>query len=309
MLLSQGYVDMENVKEIMLEFVEKLEVRYNSNAENFGNLTGIYDYDMLLGGLHKSELTILAGRHSMGKTSFAVGLMNNLVLKRNTPVLFFSYEMNREVIANRIVLMEAEVENTRVYNGQLTPKDWEKVCNTINKLAEKAEKGILNIHSSCTLNYISLFDEIRQFASQHEDGVVIIDYFQLIKLEGKEDRITELSCMAAAFKRLAVELNIPIVLLSQVSKKCEDRTDKRPMLSDLAECDALAQHADNVIFIYRNDYYFKNEDESYSENPKFNKGECEVIIAKQKNGPTGKFKMLFQPGICKFKTPIKTEAF
>ena len=164
----------------------------------------------------------------------------------------------------------------------------------------------MQIISGCTLTWQELFDEIRYFSSNNPNGVVIVDYFQLIKLIGNEDRIVELSILAGSIKRLAIELDIPIVLLSQVTKKLREQQNKHPNLEDLAECDALAQHADNVVFIYRDSYYEPSKD---LEDDSTRKNTAEIIIAKQKNGPTGTINLLYQDNICKFKNVIKVDAF
>lgn len=293
---------------LILALYEKLEERYENKATTYGFQTGFYEFDTLTGGLHNSELTVIAGRHSMGKSAFAVNVLNNLTLKVKVPTLFVSYEMNKYTLATRMFAAEAEIESYRINTGNLKSKDWEKCATLMTEFNDRINENILKVIPSCILNYKELFDEIRFFARENNECVVIIDYFQLIKLLEKEDRITELSYLAAAFKRLAIELDIPIILLSQVSKKCEERTDKRPRLSDLSECDALAQHADNIIFLYRDNYYRDRteEDEILSAS---NKGEAEMIIAKQKNGAIGTVKLLFCPSIWKFKNPIKADMF
>ena len=293
-----------NAKDMIYSFYEKVEQNYNEKAFCNGMSTGFYDLDAITGGLHPSELTVIAGRHSMGKTALAINLTNNLALE-NKPILYISYEMGQYFLASRLLSSYAEVDSTRIHHGCMQAKDWEKLAVAISELSGFVDKELLNVISGCNLNWNELFDEIRFFAKNHSDGIVIIDYFQLIKLMGESDRIVELSILAGAFKRLAIELDIPIILLSQVVKKTRDLCDKRPALEDLAECDALAQHADNVIFIYRNDYYQKEDDDF---DPKLNiKGEAEIIIAKQKNGPIGTIKLLFQPNITKFKNPVKSD--
>lgn len=301
----------EHVKDLLSEFYEKIELRYMKKADTYGEPTGYYDYDMFLGGLHKSELTVLAGRHSMGKTSFAVNIMNNLILKSGIPVMYVSYEMDRNILVSRFLIAEAEIEAKKVYNACMTEKNWQQLAITMNKFAQAADDGLINIKSGCTLDYKTLFDDIREFVMYNQDAVIIVDYFQLIKPEREEDKISQMSSMAAAFKRLAIELDVPIILISEVNKKCESRTNKRPILGDLFECDALAQHADNVIFIYRDDYYQNKDNDDYDSDNSVTTmpREAEIIIAKQKNGATGHFKLLFLPTIFKFKNPIKTDTF
>lgn len=299
--------NLSEIKNMIFDLWDTIEKRFQSRNYTYGVPTDFYEYDMFLGGLHKSELTVIAGRHSMGKTSFAINLMNNLALKSQIPALYISYEMNKIILTTRIISSYAEVEIKRINTANLTKGDFEKLTQAIQDIAQSGKDDNFNIISSCTYNFDELADEVRNFVELHPDGVVIIDYFQLIKLNKEEDKYQQMSVNAAALKRLAIELDIPLVLLSEVNKKCEERPDKRPLLSDLFECDALAQHADNVIFIYRDEYYWKTVDDE--ENNFDVKGIAEIIVAKQKNGSPGLFKLLFQPNICKFKNPIKSDTF
>ncbi len=291
-------------KDMIYTFYVNVEQNYHEKACCYGTPTGFHDLDALTGGLHPSELTVIAGRQSMGKTAFAINMTNNLV-SQNTPVLYISYEMSQYFLASRLLSSYAEVDSHRLYNGRMQAKDWEKLAIAMSEITKAIDNGMFGVLPRCNLNWKELFDEIRFFANNHPECVVIIDYFQLIKLTGESDRIVELSILAGAFKRLATELNISIVLLSQVVKKPRDLSEKRPSLEDLAECDALAQHADNVIFIYRDDYY-QNVD-SEIELKSTIKGGAEIIIAKQKNGPVGTIKLLFQNNITKFKNSIRTD--
>ncbi len=291
----------ENARNLLLKFCEEVEERHSKKAFQWGIPTGFYDLDSILGGLHASELTVIAGRHSMGKTAFAINLMNNIITQKRA-VLYVSYEMNDHFIASRMVSSYAGIDNQKLNSGCLLTAEWEKFAETLDELAGYAEEELIHIISGCTLDWKELFEEIRFFAKNNPNGVVIIDYFQLIRLIGDTDRITELSTLAGAFKRLAIELEIPIILVSEVVKKSRDSKDKRPRPEDLAECDALAQHSDNVVFLYRKNYYY--EEEEYLEiNSAQTKGEVEIIVAKQKNGPTGVAKLLFLPEFCKFKNP------
>lgn len=294
-----------SIQESVLKAYEKIETQYNKRDEMAGIASGFYELDNVLSGFQKSELTILAARHSMGKTAFALNMVQTMI-NNEVPVLFVSYEMNNETITKRMLCSNAEVDNLRIKTGCLQRKDWDKLANSMQEICEKGE-NVFHLLASCNLTFKFLADEIRAFAEKNGNGIIMIDYFQLIKLEEKYDRIVELSSLACDIKRLAVEINMPIILLSQISKKCEERKDRRPQVVDLSECDALAQHSDNIIFIYRDDYYINQYDEdctSYN-----NHGKTEIIIAKQKNGPIGSFDLLFQANIAKFKNPIKTDIF
>lgn len=294
-----------NINDCVLEMYEKIEYRYHHRDAITGIYTGFYELDDVLSGFQRSELTILAARHSMGKTALALNMAQN-ILKNNIPVLFASYEMNKETITERILCSNAEIDNQKIKTGNIQRKDWDKLAKSMEKISEIDENNF-HLLASCNLTFKFLADEIRAFAEKYANGIVIIDYFQLIKLEEKYDRIIELSSLACDIKRLAVEIDLPIILLSQISKKCEERRDRRPQIVDLSECDALAQHCDNIIFIYREDYYINQYDEDYASYN--NNGRTEIIVAKHKNGPVGSFELLFQANIAKFKNPIKTNIF
>lgn len=294
-----------SIKEGVLKAYEKVEYQYNHRDVLPGISSGFYELDLMLSGFQKSELTILAARHSMGKTAFALNMTQNMI-KSGTPVLFVSYEMNEETITNRMLISHSEIDMQRVKTGYMQRKDWDKLATSMSDLTEEYSNNF-QLLASCGLTFKFLADEVRHFAENNPDGIAIIDYFQLIKLEGKSERIVELSSLACDIKRLAVELNIPIISLSQISRKCEERKDRRPQVMDLSECDALAQHSDNIIFIHRDDYWMNEDDK---DNPKYTgHGKAELIIAKQKNGPIGALELLFQPNIVKFKNPIKSDVF
>lgn len=211
-----------------------------------------------------------------------------------------SYDIAKEAICERLISSCAEVESEKIKKGSLVDeKSWNRFGDALSEIGELVDNKILNLMPDCTLYYKDLFDKIREFKAEHEKGVVIVDYFQLVKLYRPEDtRIIELASLAAAFKHLTMEIKLPIILVSQVSKKCEERQDKKPILSDLAECDALAQHSDNLIFLYRNEYYEPDDFDS--------KNRAKFIVAKQKNGCRDEFELLYMPHIYKFKNPIKT---
>lgn len=298
------------------DFWNKTEEQVNHRYEKtWGYPTGYRDYDELTGGLHNSELTIVAARHSMGKTSFVLNLAINLA-SNNIPVLFVSYDMDSATISERLISSYAEIDSTKIRSGEIRmSQDAEKIIKAIDDISSLTENGILKIIPDYIFNFKKLSDDIRNFKAEHSEGVVIVDYFQLIELEKSEDRYTELTNMAATFKRLAMEIKMPLILVSQVSKKREDEQNKRPRLSDLAECDALAQHSDNLIFIYREDYYnmekeLNKSDYDYDGSSNNNKkGIAEIIVAKHKNGQVKTIEMLFQSNITKFKNRLNTELF
>lgn len=302
--------------EVIWNFWQKAEYQSSCCGKKIlGYPTGYRDYDELTGGLQKSELTVIAARHSMGKSSFVLNLADFLA-ENNIPVLFISYDMSGETISSRLISSKSGISSTQIKNGNLrTQADYEKIIKALEVITKYTEDEILNVIPDCTYNFKKLSEEIRNFKAKYNEGVVIIDYFQLIELERKEDRYTELTNLAADFKRLAMEIEMPLVLVSQVSKKREDEQNKRPRLSDLAECDALAQHSDNLIFIYREDYYnmekeLNKSDLDYEDCLNTDKrGIAEIIVAKHKNGQVKTIEMLFQADITKFKDKLITEVF
>lgn len=302
--------------EVIWNFWQKAEYQSSCCGKKiWGYPTGYRDYDELTGGLQKSELTVIAARHSMGKSSFVLNLADFLA-GNNIPVLFISYDMSGETISSRLISSKSGISSTQIKNGNLrTQADYEKIIKALEVITKYTEDEILNVIPDCTYNFKKLSEEIRNFKAKYNEGVVIIDYFQLIELERKEDRYTELTNLAADFKRLAMEIEMPLVLVSQVSKKREDEQNKRPRLSDLAECDALAQHSDNLIFIYREDYYnmekeLNKSDLDYEDCLNTDKrGIAEIIVAKHKNGQVKTIEMLFQADITKFKDKLITEVF
>lgn len=298
----EGDVVLEDgISSIICGYYDKLENRYSSGSM-WGYKTDFNEYDYITKGLHNSELTVIAGRHSMGKSAFVLNMALNLA-KQNIPVLYVSYEMEANAIVHRLISILTKINNTKIKECAISADEWDKIAGVLADLGDLCEKKkYLNIIPSCTLYYKELFDLIREFKVENKDGVVIIDSFQLVKLYKQEDsRIIELASLAVAFKHLAVELNLPIVLVSEVSKKCVERNDKRPILTDLAECDSLAQHADNILFLYRDEYYNSENVEK--------KNVAEFEVAKQKNGPKGTFELLFQESIGLYRNKPKMEIF
>lgn len=284
-------------EQIFGDYIEKVQDKQCKN-EIWGYKTDFESYDLITNGLHDSELTVIAARHSMGKTTFVLNMALKLA-QQGIPVLYVSYDIAKESICERLVASCAEVESEKIKKGSLVDeKSWNRFVEALSEIGELINNKILNLIPNCTLYYKDLFEKIREFKNEHKKGVVIVDYFQLVKLYSPEDtRIIELASLAASFKHLTMEIKIPLILVSQVSKKCEERQDKRPILSDLAECDALAQHSDNLIFLYRHEYYEPDDFES--------KNKAKFIVAKQKNGKRGEFELIYVPQIYKFKNPIK----
>lgn len=295
------------IKDLVYDSYTKLEDR----AKNKGKLTGVatdfYDLDNIYtNGLQKSDLIIIAARPAMGKTSLALNIAQNVALKENVPVAIFSLEMSKDQLTQRLLGAEAEVDAGRIKTGDLNTKDWEKLAAAMDKFSQS--KMYIDDTAGCTIT--DLRAKCRRLAMAEKDlGLIVIDYLQLIEGTGKEDRMQQISSISRGLKILAKELNVPIIALSQLSRAVEGRTDKRPLLSDLRESGSIEQDADIVMFIYRDDYYKTAGDEEEMAEMAMNKGEAEIIVAKNRNGPVGSVKLLFQNNITKFKNLTKTDVF
>jgi len=297
--------DMSHVKDLVLTSYEKIEYRYNHRDELTGVPTGFYDLDAITSGLQKSDLIILAARPSMGKTAFALNIAQNVAIKAKIPVAIFSLEMSKEQLVQRMMCSEAEVDSQKIRTGNMQRKDWDKLTSSMSEFTEAPI--YIDDTAGCTLTDIRA--KCRRLAMEEKSlGLVVIDYLQLMEGVGKEERIQQISAISRGLKGLARELNVPVIALSQLSRAVEQRKDRRPMLSDLRESGAIEQDADIVMFIYRDDYYNREEGD---EVPKATgkEGKSEIIIAKHRNGAVGSFELLFQGNITKFKNPIKTDVF
>ncbi len=291
--------DLVSVKDLVLTSYEQISYRYEHRDELIGVPTGFYDMDALTSGLQKSDLIILAARPSMGKTAFALNIAQNVGLKARKPVAIFSLEMPKEQLVQRMLCSEAEVDTQKLKTGNMQAKDWEKLTTAMNLFADApifiddcAGASVMDIRAKCR----------RLAMEQKELGLVVIDYLQLMEGSGNgDDRNQQISSISRGLKGLARELSVPVIALSQLSRAVEQRTDKKPMLSDLRESGAIEQDADIVMFIYRDEYYNKEDTE--------NRGKAEVIIAKHRNGPVGTIDLLFQGSITKFKNITKTNVF
>lgn len=303
---KKATTDLVHVKDLVLNTYEKIEYRYEHKDELTGVPTDFYELDAILNGLQRSDLIILAARPAMGKTAFALNIAQNVALKAKVPVAIFSLEMSKDQLMQRMLCSEAEVDSQRVKTGNMQSKDWEKLANAMNEFAQAPI--YIDDTSGCTITDIRA--KCRRLKMQEKNlGLILIDYLQLMESAGREDRMQQISAISRGLKILAKELDVPVLALSQLSRAVESRTDKRPMLSDLRESGSIEQDADIVMFIYRDEYYRKAEDDEDETIKAQSKGESEIIIAKHRNGSVGTVKLLFQGNITKFKNKIKTDAF
>ncbi len=286
--------DVQPITNLLMETIEQLEYRYNNKGSYTGVPSGFYDLDAMLAGFQKSDLIILAARPSMGKTAFALNIAQNIGIVQHIPVLIFSLEMASSQLTQRILCSEAEINAQRARTGELNESEWQQIFEVMNKLHEAPI--LIDDSSGVTLSDIRA--KARRIKTKYPDlGLIIIDYLQLIEDKSTMDRNQAIAGISRGLKSIARELNIPIIALSQLSRKTEERNDKRPMLSDLRDSGAIEQDADVVMFVHRDEYYDK-------ENPEY-KNKAQILVEKQRNGPTGKVDLLFFGATTKFKNKMK----
>jgi len=266
-----------HIGKIIVGNIDALEERQGNKALVTGVATGFTKIDELTAGFQQSDLIILAGRPGMGKTALALNIAQHAAVDTNVPVALFSLEMSKEQLSMRMLSSEAQIDSAKMRRGFISQNDWMKITDAAGVLAEAP----IFIDDSPDITALEIRTKSRRLKMDQNIGMVIVDYIQLMKGSASaERRDLEISEISRSLKALAKELSIPVVALSQLNRELEKRSDKRPQLSDLRESGALEQDADVVAFIYRDELYNKDEN-----NPK--KGTAEVIIAKQRNGPTG----------------------
>lgn len=253
--------------------------------------TGFIDLDKLLSGLHNSDLVIVAARPGMGKTAFMLNIATN-VAKQNFPVAFFNLEMTAEQMAKRVISSESQVQSEKIRTAEFDESDWNRLTETIGAL----ETVPLYIDDSPEVSIAAIRAKCRKLKMQKDIRLIVVDYLQLLDASGKFDnQTTKIAEISRSLKLMAKELNVPVIVGSQLSREVEKRADKRPMLSDLRESGAIEQDADIVMFIYRDSYYNKDE-----QNTKFN-NIAEIIVAKHRNGSTDTIKLAFDGSRASFK--------
>ena len=271
--------------------IDALEERQGNHALVTGVPTGFSRIDQLTAGFQNSDLIIIAARPAMGKTAFALNLARNAAIEGNFPVAIFSLEMSKEQLSMRMLCAEARVDSSKIRSGFLSGDDWNKLTNAAGVLTD----ALIYIDDSPDISATTIRTKSRRLKMDKNLGLIIIDYLQLMRGSSHtERRDLEISEISRSLKILAKELNIPVIALSQLNRKLEERSDKRPQLSDLRESGALEQDADVVSFIYRDEIYNKDEN-----NP--NRGTAEIILAKQRNGPTGTAMLTFLNSYTRFE--------
>ncbi|MFQ5657356.1 MAG: replicative DNA helicase [Candidatus Methylomirabilales bacterium] len=281
------------IKSILKSTFEDIEKLYSRKGHVTGVPTGFTDLDDLTGGFQHSDLVIIAGRPSMGKTSFALSVAMHAAMEERIPTAVFSLEMSMSHVVQRMLCADARVEAYRLRTGRLGDKDWPRLTTAAGRLSEAP----IHIDDTPSMNVLELRAKARRVKVEHGIGLIAIDYMQLLKGGGRyESRQQEMTEICRSLKSLAKELEIPIVALSQLSRAVEAREDKKPQLADLRESGAIEQDADLVGFIYRPGYYRALKHPEERENY-----EAEVIVAKQRNGPTGSVPLTFRREYMRFE--------
>ncbi len=280
---ARGRTDFVAMNDALKDAFEVLRVRSESGGTVTGLPTGYTEFDMMTAGLQPTDLVILAARPAMGKTTFALNIAEYAAIKSKKAVAVFSMEMSAGQLAMRLISSVGRINATRLRTGQLEDEDWSRVTSAIRILKDQAK---VFIDDTPGLSPDVLRSKARRLKREHDLGLIVIDYLQLMSVPGNnENRATEISEISRSLKGLAKELNVPVIALSQLNRSLETRTDKRPVMADLRESGAIEQDADMIVFIYRDDYYNKETSPD--------KGLAEIIIGKQRSGPTGSCKLRF----------------
>ena len=279
---ARGRTDFTAINKAMAEAFDVLQTRFANGDGITGLPTGYEAFDQMTSGLQPTDLLILAARPAMGKTTFALNIAEYAALKSKKAVAVFSMEMSASQLALRLISSNGRINATRLRTGQLEDEDWSRVTAAIRMLKESK----IFIDDTPGLSPDVLRAKARRLKREYDLGLVVIDYLQLMQVPGNnENRATEISEISRSLKGLAKELNVPVIALSQLNRSLESRTDKRPVMADLRESGAIEQDADMIIFIYRDEYYNKENSPD--------KGLAEIIIGKHRSGPTGSFKLRF----------------
>ncbi len=288
--MKQGFQGMDS---LVVELLDRVQEMADNPADVTGIPTGFYDLDRMTSGFQAGDMIVLAARPSMGKTALAINIAEHVALNEGLPVAVFSMEMGASQLAVRIVGSIGRIDQTHLRTGKLTDDEWPRLTEAIEKLRNIS----LHIDETPGLTVSELRANARRLARQcGKLGLIVIDYLQLMSVSSSmndENRATAVGEISRGLKMLAKELQCPVIALSQLSRGVESRTDKRPMMSDLRESGAIEQDADVIMFIYRDDYYNKDSKEP---------GVAEVIISKQRNGPTGTVKLAFLKPLTKFES-------
>ena len=288
--LKKDSDDMKNLRSIMPKTFKNIE-RSSVGKYSTGVPVSFYDLDEMTQGLQRGSLVVIAGRPSMGKTSFAMNLATNVAKTNKLPVCYFSLEQSREQMSYRFLSMGLGIESGRLRTGRLQQDEWGLIGREIEDLSEVpifiCDKGSIKVKEM-----LSKSKKIKDEVGLGELGLVVVDYIQMMDGPNKESRDKELSKIVLDLKEMAKALNVPVVLMSQLSRDIEKRANCRPMLCDLRETQGLEAHADVIIMLYRDEYYYPETED---------RGIAELIVTKHRNGPVGTVKLLFEPQYTRYR--------
>ncbi len=280
--------EVKPISKLLSEAVDRIDVLFRSQSAITGVSTGFMDLDEKTSGMQPSDLIIIAGRPSMGKTSLAMNIAENAAVGHKVPVAVFSMEMPGSQLAMRMMSSLGRINAHRMRTGKLNDDDWPRLTSSVSLLNEAP----IFIDDTPGLTALDIRSRARRIKREHGLGMIVIDYLQLMTGGGEENRATEISNMTRSLKGLAKELNVPVIALSQLNRSVETRTDKRPVMSDLRESGAIEQDADVILFVYRDEVYREDSPD---------KGIAEIIIGKQRNGPIGTVRLTFLGEYTKFE--------
>lgn len=289
--LKQNFIP---VSTILHETFERIDELHREKGKLRGVATGFLDLDRLLGGFQKSNLIVLAARPSMGKTALALDIMRTIAVNTKVPAAIFSLEMSKDELVDRLLASQSDVNLWKIRTGQLTETDFEKINYGMGSLADAP----IFIDDAAGSNIMEMRTKARRLKAEHDIGLIIVDYLQLMTGRSQENRVQEVSEISRSLKILARELNVPVLALSQLSRGVENRPDKVPQLADLRESGSIEQDADVVMFIYREDMY-KGKDSSRPH-------VAEIHVKKHRNGPTGQVDLYFDNERASFRNLDKT---
>ncbi len=309
--LREGFA---HIKPLLMQAYDQIEKQFQRKGEATGTSTGFVDLDEITSGLQQTDLIIVAARPSMGKTALCLNIAHHIALHERLPVAVFSLEMSKEQLVQRLICAQAEINSRDMRRGFLQDHDWHRVTDAVNKLYQAP----IFIDDTPGASTFEMRAKARRLTAEHGQlGLIVVDYLQLAHHGGKsENRVQEISEIARSFKSMARELKCPLIALSQLSRAVEQREDKRPILSDLRESGSIEAEADVVAFIYRPSYYknkiFKKDgskETSLPSEPDPDEGIAEIIIGKQRNGPTGTIRLGFQPEHARFTNLAEPEYY
>ncbi len=279
--------DFTTLREALRHYFETIEYLHEHRGEVVGVPSGFRDLDQLTGGLHASDLIVIAGRPGVGKTGFALSIVRNVAARYQAPAAIFSLEMSTEQLVQRLLCMEAAVDSQRIRTGFIDEFEWRRISEAFGILSDAP----IYIDDSAGITTNELRMKARRLKAEHDLKLVVVDYLQLMQGRGLENRVQEVSEISRSLKALARELDVPVIALSQLSRAVESRQDHRPMLSDLRESGSIEQDADIVLFIHREELYKPDTDR---------KNIADIIVAKHRNGPVGQIPVRFFPSQTRF---------